>query len=135
MYIDLPVAIPEIFTNFGQNFFMQEFFPNYFSSRAIRLYLVILLIVSIFFINRLLPLFWIVSGITAVLFFFYFSAKLTKSWHQYSDKYFVRRLFMMSLVIRVVWVVFSYFFYLLMVGEPFDFSAADAKVIMLKEPG
>ena len=33
----------------------------------------------------------------------------------------------MSLVIRLVWVVFSYFFYLLMVGEPFDFAAADAK--------
>jgi hypothetical protein len=106
---------------------MQEFFPNYFSSRAIRMYVLILLVVSLFFINRLLPLIWIVSGIAAVFFFFYFASKLSKRWYQYSDRYFEKRLFITSLVIRLVWVVFSYFFYLLMVGEPFDFSAADAK--------
>lgn len=121
------IAHSWIFINFGQNFYMQDFFPNYFSSRAIRLYLLTLLVVSVFFINRLLPLIWIVSGVSAVLFFFYFATKLSKRWHQYSDQYFVKRLFITSLIIRIVWVMFSYFFYQFMVGEPFDFAAADAK--------
>lgn len=129
LYYILCVSVThsENFCNFGQNFYMQEFFPNYFSSRAIKLYLLLLMVVSIFFINRILPLIWIVTGVTAVLFFFFYAQKITKRWYQYSDHYFLRRLFITSFIIRLVWVAFSYFFYQIMVGEPFDFAAADAK--------
>jgi len=106
---------------------MQEFFPGFFSSRAIGLYFLSLILVSVFFNNRLLPLIWITFGIIAVIFFFYYAAKLSKRWYQYSDRYFERKLFVTSLLIRMVWVIFSYFFYQIMVGEPFDFAAADAK--------
>ena len=58
--------------------------------------------------------------------FFYFSNVLTKRWSKLTEKTFRKRLFTTSLVIRVVWVIFSYFFYIGMTGQPFEFDAADA---------
>ncbi len=71
---------------------------------------------------------WIFFGLLEVIGFFYFSNLLSKRWSRYSPKLFKKKLFTTSLVIRVIWAVFSYFFYIYMTGEPFEFGAADSQV-------
>ena len=61
-----------------------------------------------------------------VLSFFYFSNQLTRIWGVYTEKKFIKTLFRTALVIRVIWVLFSYFFYSYMTGKPFDYDSADA---------
>jgi 4-amino-4-deoxy-L-arabinose transferase-like glycosyltransferase len=68
----------------------------------------------------------LIFGIVEVIAFFYYSNLITMRWANLSEKSFVRNLFQLSLVIRVLWVFLSYFIYLQYTGTPFDFSAADA---------
>ncbi len=105
---------------------MLNYFPKYFTSKAISLYLGILILITVMFYTYSMKWYWIVFGLIEVISFFYFSNELTKKWQVLSEKAFVKRLFGVALVIRVVWVIFSYFFYNAMTGQPFEFSAADS---------
>jgi hypothetical protein len=105
---------------------MLNYFPKYFTSKAIFLYVGVLVICNIIFFNRFLPLVWWAFGLVEVLSFFYFSNQLTRKWAAISPKRFVKKLFQTGLIIRVVWVLFSYFFYTAMTGKPFEFETGDA---------
>jgi hypothetical protein len=69
---------------------------------------------------------WWAFGLVEVLSFFYFSNQLTRKWADFSEKKFIKKLFQTALIIRLVWVLFSYFFYTYMTGKPFEFDAGDA---------
>jgi len=69
---------------------------------------------------------WWVFGLVEVIGFFYFANQFTRQWGQFSTKKFVKKLFQTALVIRLIWMVFSYFFYIYMTGQPFEFDAGDA---------
>lgn len=66
-------------------------------------------------------------GIIEVGGFFYFSNLLTKKWANVTVKTFERKIFITGFIVRVVWVVFSYFLYISLTGIPFELGAADAK--------
>lgn len=105
---------------------MVNYLPKYYSSKAISLYIGVLVLCNVLFFNRMLsPMFWL-FGIVEVFAFFHFSNQLTRTWANSSEKRFVKRLFQTALIIRVVWVVFSYFLYSAMTGKPFEWGAADA---------
>lgn len=104
---------------------MIDYFPRYFSNRAIMLYSILLIAVTLVFWYPMHWYWWII-GIIEVAGFFYFSSAVSRDWRRYSSKIFERKLFRTSVVIRLVFVVFSYFFYLKMTGTPFEFSAGDA---------
>ncbi len=105
---------------------MLDYFPKYFSNKAILLYTGALVLVSILFFSNMLPFVWWLFGFIQIVGFFYFSNLLTKSWVNLSPRTFEKKIFFISLIIRSVWVVFSYFFYLGMTGLPFEFSVADS---------
>lgn len=105
---------------------MLNYFPKYFTDRAIYLYLIALIVVSFGFISHTMNWYWYVFGLVQVVGFFYFSNLLTKKWANRKEKVFTKNLFYVSLTLRVVWVVFSYVFYSMMTGQPFEFSAADS---------
>lgn len=105
---------------------MLNYFPRYFTSKAISLYLGVLIVCNILFFSHPLALVWWAFGLVEVLCFFYFSNQLTRSWATYTEKKLIRSLFQTALVIRILWVVFSYFFYTYMTGKPFDYDSADA---------
>ena len=90
---------------------MLNYFPKYFTSKAITLYLAALMVVSVLFMNMAMSLVWWVFGIVEVAGFFYFSNQLTRKWANYSEKSFSKKLFQTALWIRLFWVFFSYFFY------------------------
>ena len=104
---------------------MLNYFPKYFSSRAILAYFITLALVSGIFFTRVLPIQFILFGVIAVLVFFVFSNKLTMSWGQYPERYFPRNLFVTAFFIRLVYVIVIYFSYISATGQPHAFHAAD----------
>ena len=89
------------------------------------MYVAVLFVVNIVFMSRFLPVIWWIFGIVEVIGFFYFSNKLTKKWADFKEKTFEKKVFRTSLIIRLIWVMFSYVFYNYMTGEPYEFHAAD----------
>lgn len=104
---------------------MITYFPNLISRKAVACYFVTLAIVSVVFFDKALPFYLMLFGATEVYAFFYFSNLLTKQWALFKPDIFAKKLFWTSLAIRLVYMVFAYFFYDFMTGQPFMFYSAD----------
>lgn len=91
-------------------------------------YFATLAVISMIFLSWVLPFVMILFGVVAVVTFFYFSNDLTKRWRSMHPKAFVKKLFWIGLIIRLAYMVFVYFFYIEMTGQPFMFYSADEKV-------
>ena len=105
--------------------FMLNYFPRYFSVRAMICYAITLALVSSLFINYAMPFQFMVFGIVYVVVFFSYSNKLSQDWQKFKPSLFTKRLFVSALIIRVVYVVFIYFYYIEMTGQPHMFHAGD----------
>ena len=103
---------------------MLSYFPKYYTDRAMYVYFALLLCVPVIFGYPMEWYFWI-FGIVEVVGFFYFAHKLPIEWKNYSPKVFTKKLFTTALIIRIVYVVFSYWFYNEMTGSPFEFHPGD----------
>ena len=103
-----------------------NYFPKYFTEKAMLLYIVSLFVISLVFFSRALPLMFMTFGLVEVIGFFYFSNLLTKKWANFSQKRFKLNLFYTAFFIRLAWVLFSYVFYSYRYGVPFEFEAADS---------
>ena len=104
---------------------MVSIFPDKISRKAMTTYFIALVSVSVVFISHIMPFYMMLFGIVGVCAFFYFSTNLTKRWRTLHPKVFVKNLFWTALVVRLVYVVFVYFFYDAMTGRPFMFFSAD----------
>lgn len=105
---------------------MLNYLPKFFTKRAIGLYFIVLTTISIVFNRSNMAVLWVIFGTVEVVAFFYFANLLTKKWAKLKHKTFSKRIFSTALAIRLVWVVLSYFFYIYMTGQPFEFSTGDA---------
>ena len=105
---------------------MIPFFPKQFSTKAIQVYLLSLASVSLVFFKHIMGLDFIIIGIVWVLLFFLLSNRYSVRWVFPKEGKFVRKLFFSALTIRLIWVTFSYFYYLVKTGLPFEFSSSDA---------
>lgn len=105
---------------------MVPFFPKIIANKGLVLYVVSLLTVSIAFNSFAMPFMWMLLGVAEVSLFFVLAPKLSKEWQSKSVKDFTRNLFWIAVLLRVVWVVFSYYFYLSQTGQPFEYGSADA---------
>lgn len=105
---------------------MISFFPKQIASKAFTIYLAALAVVSIAYYRYAMQVSFILLGIIEVTGFFFLSASCTKSWLHVREKVFVRNVFWTALALRVAWVIFSYFFYIHLTGQPFEPGAADS---------
>ena len=105
---------------------MVPYFPRKVASNAIIVYLISLAIVSVVFFRYMMLWGYIVLGITWTLGFFLLSAKWSVEWRNIPAKTYLKYLFQTAVIIRLVWVVASYFYYISATGIPFEFGAADA---------
>jgi len=105
---------------------MLTYFPKYFTSKAITLYIVGLIACNIIFFSHPLNPIWWMFGLVEVIGFFYFANELTRQWSVFTEKKFLRSLFQSALVIRIGWMIFSYIFYTYMTGKPFEFDSGDS---------
>jgi len=105
---------------------MLNYFPKYFTNKAIVLYIIALLAVAVVFSRYVMYWYVYLFGLIEVFGFFYFSNVLSKKWALILSKNFEKKIFIIALVIRVIWVIFSYFFYISQTGIPFEYGAADS---------
>ncbi|MBQ7210889.1 MAG: glycosyltransferase family 39 protein [Paludibacteraceae bacterium] len=93
---------------------------------AIGVYLIALLAISVLYINYAMMWYWWLFGIVEVVGFFYYANYLSKTWSVLSERQFRRSLFSMAFVIRLFAMLFLYWFFTIMNGQPFMFAAADS---------
>lgn len=105
---------------------MIPFLPHQISLKGIGLYLATLVAVTLLFFRYLMPLEYTVMGVVWVTVFFGLTAWTSRKWYNLSAKHFVGLLFGAALLIRVAWILFSYYFYQTKTGLPFEFEAADS---------
>lgn len=104
------------------------YFPSNYAFQAMLAYLAALLVISIRFSAYSMLWYWWAFGIIGVLGFFYGSSNLTKKWAIFSPKMFKKQLFWTAFAIRVLMVLFLYWFFTkLSDTPPFMFHAADAE--------
>lgn len=104
------------------------YFPSNYAFQAVIAYISALLIIAIRFSAYVMLWYWWLFGIIGVLAFFYGSNKLTKLWGNYTPRLFKRQLFWTALVIRVIMVLFLYWFFTKLSDDPpFMFHAADSR--------
>lgn len=101
------------------------FFPRFCSTRGMICYVVTLLLTSAIFFKRAMPFQFMLFGIISVIVFFTYSNKLTVKWQKMDSSRFAKKLFVTALLIRVAYVIFIYFYYIEMTGQPHMFGAAD----------
>ncbi len=106
---------------------MITYFPKTIATKGVTLYLISLVLVSLFFSHYIIPWYFMVMGLVEVPAFFLLANKYSKEWQTISrTKFFERKLFFGALLVRLLWVVFSYYFYTQQTGQPFEFDVADA---------
>lgn len=88
----------------------QNFFPINLANKCIGVYFVCLILVSILFSTYALPLWLWFFGITSVLLFFLGSNYFTRIWYNNSENIFRKNLFGVALIIRLLYVIFIYYF-------------------------
>lgn len=105
---------------------MIPFFPKQVSSRAIIVYLVALLSVSLFYSSFTMKFGYIALGIASVVGFFLLTYQWSSSWRSITEKRFIEYLFFIAIFLRIVWVIASYYYYIQVTGQPFEIDTADA---------
>ena len=106
---------------------MVSYFPQKIANKGVVLYLISLALVSLLFAHYIIPWYFMVMGLAEVLVFFLLANKLSKEWQAIpKTKVFEKKLFLGALLIRLLWVAFSYFFYTQQTGQPFEYDVADA---------
>ena len=105
---------------------MIPFLPRKISVVAISLYVGVLAAVSIFFFSHAMSLVYILMGVIWVVGFFLLSSYCSQRWKEIPPKKLMMNLFLVALGLRVFWVFFSYIYYMVKTGVPFEFSAADS---------
>lgn len=93
---------------------------------AILAYIAALVACSIAYAEYAMYWYWWVFGIVEVVSYFYFANRLTRNWAMLKPRIFEKHLFWWAFVIRLIVMLFLYWFHTEMTGQPFMFHAADA---------
>ena len=99
---------------------MSKKLTRYIALYGVGVYLLALLVISIVFREHVLQLKWMLWGIGEVLFFFVLTTVFYPLWKNDKPKKFWRKVFWVALAIRLLYVVFSYFYFKHTMGFPFD---------------
>lgn len=105
---------------------MIPYFPKQISYRAIIVYLAALLSISIFYSDFAMSLGFMAAGLLCVVGFFLATTEWTRSARVLPEKQFLTHVFIVAFILRLIWVVFSYFYYSRVTGTPFEFAAVDS---------
>lgn len=105
---------------------MLDYIPKFFTKNAIVLYFIALIAVSVLFMGNQTSFIFMLFGVVEVCVFFHFSNQDSIAWKKLSEKAFINKIFVTALIIRVIYVLFSYYFYTIETGKPFEYGTADS---------
>ena len=120
------VLLSTLLTIRGIVFIMISFFPKQISSRAIVIYFAALLVVNLFFFQYTMLFGYMVLGTIMVTGFFLLTNSWSMSWRVIPNHWFEKRIFIIAVGLRLVWVIASYFYYIAVTGIPFEIQAEDS---------
>lgn len=105
---------------------MIPFFPRQIATKAIYIYVIALATVSALYFRYAMPVWRMGLGLMFVVGFFLLTSTWSQEWAKAPEKQFAGRLFGWAFGLRIIWVIASYFFYNEVLGNPFEYSAADS---------
>ena len=105
---------------------MVSFLPQQVSSRAIVTYLIALAGVSLVFWNYAMSMMYMALGVVWVIGFFLLTSSWSRDWRGVSKEQYVASIVAIAFVLRVIWVVVSFYYYKRVTGVPFEIDAADS---------
>ena len=104
----------------------QPYLPKYFSQKSIYAFLGIILICFLTFSANKISFQYVAFNCVEAIGFFYFLTSITRKWKAISSKVFQKKLFYLAFGIRVVWVIFSYYYFIAATNIPFEYEAGDS---------
>ena len=106
---------------------MLTYIPKYITNKAVVLYFILLVLIPIIW-GYPMQWYFLLLGIIQVIGFFYFSSKFSFENRKLSSLEYEKKIFRLSLVIRTIYVVLIYYFYLSHspVELPMEFHMADS---------
>ena len=102
-----------------------NFMPRKISNMGMITYLLAMMACTMAYSRHILDWKWWIFGMVSVFGFFYFANLQTKLWINLRPITFTKKLFWSAFVLRVVWVLVSYFLYNQWTGTPFSIGAGD----------
>lgn len=114
-------------TTYKSTMTILPYVPKKVSNLAILTYIAALLTCSVLYMEYAMNWYWWIFGIVEVVCYFYFANQLTRNWAMLRPMTFEKKLFWTAFLIRVVVMLFLYWFHNEMTGQPFMFAAADAR--------
>lgn len=105
---------------------MIPFFPQQISARALSTYFISLGLISLVFWSYAMSMMYFVLGVAWVSGFFLLTSRWSQDWCEVSQDRYISSVFSIAFVLRVVWVIASYFYYQRITGIPFEIDAADS---------
>lgn len=100
-------------------------FPRKVTNSAVITYFAIAMACLGFFRSYIMDWQWWLFGLVEVLGFFYLANRQSKVWINAGPKSFAKKVFWTALVLRIAWVLISYWLYTNWTGRPFSIGAAD----------
>lgn len=104
-------------------------FPKWLTQYGVMVYIMALAAVSFMYSAASIPWYFMLSGVVAIVVFFLYGSTLIEqtSMHKiHREKVFERRIFMISLALRLVWTVLIYVIFMQNYGDAFGFENGDA---------
>lgn len=105
---------------------MIPYFPKQIYYRAIITYLVSLITISLLFSHYAMKFGYMALGFLFVIGFFAITNSWSQSDRRTSEEAFLKKLFLVAFILRLVWVIAAYFYYIEVTGVPFEPGAADS---------
>jgi 4-amino-4-deoxy-L-arabinose transferase-like glycosyltransferase len=105
---------------------MPQKLSRHFNLVGIGVYLLSLLITSVWLKSYALKPLWMAWGVGTVLFYFLLTYWFHNRWKGNDTKIFLRKIFWVALCIRVLYVVAIIFYYYWQTGVSFEYQAADS---------
>lgn len=99
--------------------------PKSITNTAIMTYLLAMIICVVAYSSHMMPFKWWIFGLVSVIGFFYYANDLTKAWINIRSMTFAQKVFWVGFVLRVLWVLISYFLYQKWTGTSFSIEALD----------
>jgi 4-amino-4-deoxy-L-arabinose transferase-like glycosyltransferase len=93
---------------------------------SLGLYFFLLVTLFFFYSSSFIGFQWLFFGIASVFLFFSSGLTFPLKWSKLTDIQFPRQLFLHAFSLRLAFVFFSYFYFQLMTGRPFEYDAGDA---------
>ena len=105
---------------------MVPYLPKQVSRLGISTYFVALVMISLFFWDYAMSVMYMILGVVWVVGFFLLTTQWSRDWRSVSKEQYVASLIAIAFVLRVIWVIVSFYYYKRVTGIPFEIDVADA---------